>query len=259
MRQPKPLSYTQKAGIALLVTWVAGLVDTLGFLMLSEILTGNMTGNSVRVAIASTATDWNTAAHRLWPLLMFVAGLVISACIHEIGVRRAIAQTSAIVFLLEAGLFSGFIALFPAPQFVSFRLFSPYFYPAVALLSLGMGLQNATVTRVGALSVRTTHVTGTMTEFAEGISQFIFWAWDRQQRGREIFPLAKKIKSFRETVLMAGLWAAFFMGGVCAALAGKHWGALALVPAIAVLLLLTGVDMVRPIAASQEHPPQENH
>lgn len=257
MKPPRPLSYMQKACVALLVTWVAGLVDTLGFLMLSEILTGNMTGNSVRVAIASTALDWNSAAHRLWPLLMFVGGLVISACIHEAGSRFSFAQTSAIVFLLEAAMFAGFIALFPAHHFASFSLFSPEFYPAVGLLSLGMGLQNATVTRVGALSLRTTHVTGTLSEFAEGISQFIFWAWDRQQRGREVFPLAKKIKSFRETVLMAALWIAFFVGGICAALAGKHWGALALVPAIVALLLLAGIDMTRPIAASQEHPVQE--
>lgn len=253
MTQSKPLNTGQKATVALLVTWVAGLVDTLGFLMISEILTGNMTGNTLRVAVASAELDWNTAAHRFWPVLMFVAGLIISACIHEAGARLGILQTSGIVFFLEAVLLAGVIALFPSGHFQVASIFSPVFYPAVAMLAIGMGLQNATVTRVGALSIRTTHTTGTLSEFAEGFSQFLFWMFDRQRKGKDVFPLAKKTKPFRETVMMAGLWIAFFAGGICAAFAGKRYGALALLPGIAILLLLAGIDMVRPIASSQEH------
>jgi uncharacterized membrane protein YoaK (UPF0700 family) len=163
---PKPLSVGEKALVAVAVTWAAGFVDTTGYLRLSHIFTANMSGNTVRVSLGAATWNWNMAAQRFWPLVAFVTGLLISAAIHEAGHRREFTRTSAIVFGMEAMLLACFLALSRTVWAGNLQSGEP-FYVCTALLGLAMGLQNATITRVGALSVKTTHITGTLTSFAE--------------------------------------------------------------------------------------------
>src|SRR5205823_3787119 len=56
-------------------------------------------------------------------------------------------------------------------------------YLMIGIAALAMGLQNATVTRISGAVVRTTHVTGVITDLGlEGV-QYLYWFWD-QARGR---------------------------------------------------------------------------
>lgn len=257
MSSPRPLTVPEKATVAVTVSWVAGFVDTTGYLRLSHVLTANMSGNTVRVSIGAAALDWNVAAQRLWPLLAFVVGLIVSATIHEAGSRRGWIATSAIVFVAEAALLACFMALSTSVWGGNLQS-AGAFYISTGLLGLGMGLQNATVTRVGALSVKTTHVTGTLTNFAEAFAQFLFWLRDRlrirvRNRWRRVYRTARHQETLWESLLTGSLWLAFFLGGVCAALALGRWGNFSLLPVTAVLLVLAILDLRRPVAASDEH------
>lgn len=95
---------------------------------------------------------------------MFVAGLIARAAIHEAGVRHGMIRTSAIVFGLEILLFGGFAYLQTQAGFAVTN--SGTTYLAMTMLALGMSLQNATLTRVGPLSVKTTHATGMLLRLA---------------------------------------------------------------------------------------------
>jgi uncharacterized membrane protein YoaK (UPF0700 family) len=254
---PKPLSVGEKALVAVAVTWAAGFVDTTGYLRLSHIFTANMSGNTVRVSLGAATWNWNMAAQRFWPLVAFVTGLLISAAIHEAGHRREFTRTSAIVFGMEAMLLACFMALSRTVWAGNLQSGEP-FYVCTALLGLAMGLQNATITRVGALSVKTTHITGTLTSFAEAFGEFLFWLRDRlhapyRNRWQRVYRTAWRQKTFREAVLTASLWIAFFLGGVAAVLGLHSWGNASLVPIVVFLLLLALLDLRRPIAASDEH------
>jgi uncharacterized membrane protein YoaK (UPF0700 family) len=258
MRKPQQLSIREKALVALLATWIAGFVDTTGFLQLSHILTANMSGNTVRVAIGAASLDWNKAAERFWPLVAFVAGLVVSAAIHEAGARRKILSTSAIVFGLEALLLGSFIWM-SSERWHGNPTSVEGFYVSTTILGVAMGLQNATVTKVGALSIKTTHVTGTLTTFAESFSQFLFWAHDRlhatfRHRVQRVARTVLHQKTFRKAALLGGLWIAFFVGGVSAGLCLGSLHTFSLLPPLAVLIGLSALDLLRPIAASDEHP-----
>ncbi|HET7209731.1 MAG TPA: YoaK family protein [Terriglobales bacterium] len=258
MRKTQQLSIGEKALVALLATWIAGFVDTTGFLQLSHILTANMSGNTVQVALGAASLDWNKAAERFWPLVAFVAGLVVSAAIHEAGARRKILSTSAIVFGLEALLLGSFIWM-SSELWHGNPTSAAGFYASTTVLGIAMGLQNATVTKVGALSVKTTHVTGTLTKFAESLSQFLFWAHDRlhaifQHPVKAAARTALHQKTFREASLLGGLWVAFFVGGVSAGLCLGSLRTFSLLPPLAALIGLSALDVVRPIAASDEHP-----
>jgi uncharacterized membrane protein YoaK (UPF0700 family) len=245
-----------KAGVAVSAGWVAGFVDVTGFLLLSHVLTANMSGNTVHVAIGTATLAWADVVRGGLALSMYVAGLIVSAVVHEAGLRHGLVSTSAVVLGAETVLLIGFEVLHAGIWQLGSTVQRPYF--EVTLLALAMGLQNATITRVGALSVKTTHITGTLTEFAAGLSQFLFWFHDRLQarypgRRHRVWRTALHQKPLRQAVLLGALWIAFFAGAIAGALATGSWGALALAPPIGVLIVLTVLDIVRPIAASDEH------
>jgi len=255
-RRAKPLNTIELGIVAVVASWTAGFVDTVGFLLLSDILTANMSGNTVRIGVSAVTTNGFEALRRGWPVLIFVVGLIVSATIHEYGARRKFLSTSAITFGLEALLLVGFDVLYVIRG--SSIKTGTSFFTAAAALAFAMGLQNATVTRVGALSVKTTHVTGTLTKFAEGASQFFFWIHDRLRaagpyRWRRVLRVAPYQKSFREAVLMLLLWVAFIVGAICGAAGQVYFGHFALAPPVVAAVALAAVDLARPIAASEEH------
>lgn len=256
-RTAKRLGPIPLAAVALAATWTAGFVDTVGFLLLSHILTANMSGNTVRIGVSAIDSNGAEALRRGWPVLMFVAGLVTSAIIHEAGARRRFLSTSAVIFALETLLLLA-VDVFYLIRGVGQLAQGSSYLAAAALLAFAMGLQNATLTHVGALSVKTTHITGTLTQFAEGVSQFYFWARDRlsfqgNSRWRRTVLLAPHQKSFRQALLMLLLWSAFIFGAICAAAARRHFSELLLLPPAVMAFALAVIDVLHPLAASDEH------
>lgn len=58
--------------VALALTWIAGVVDAIGFLSFAQIYTANMSGNSVAFGIALAEQNWPKAFLRFWPVLLYV-------------------------------------------------------------------------------------------------------------------------------------------------------------------------------------------
>lgn len=54
------------------------------------------------------------------------------------------------------------------------------FYSLVALPAFAMGLQDAALRRVGGRTVRTTYVTGTLTNLGEDCVAYLYWLRDRR-------------------------------------------------------------------------------
>lgn len=249
--------------MALAVTWAAGFVDTLGFLTLSHILAANMSGNTVRVGIHSAHLQWAEVFRRGWPVLMFIAGLILSAAVLEWAARRHFRSATAITLGMEAALLGTFIH-FAAPHMINGSLQADYatFNLLVALLALAMGLQNASVTRIGALSFKTTHVTGTLTSLAEGAAEYLFWFHDRV-RGRlshriwKVLRLSPRQQAAQKAVFMAGLWLAFALGAVACAYANDVWGVRCLLFPMGVAVVVALVDLRRPILAAPEFKREE--
>ena len=60
----------------------------------------------------------------------------------------------------------------------------PLVYLMTGLAALSMGLQNATITKISNGTVRTTHVTGVVTDLGAEVSQFLWWVFDRKAAGK---------------------------------------------------------------------------
>ncbi|HXR41137.1 MAG TPA: YoaK family protein, partial [Acidothermaceae bacterium] len=95
----------------------------------------------------------------------------------------------------------------------------------LALLVLAMGLQTATLRRIGRRTVRTTYVTGMFTHLAE---ETVGYFADRHDaRHDPSRPESMQARAGRVRVLL-GVWSTYAAGGVCGGFCEISWAAYAL-------------------------------
>jgi uncharacterized membrane protein YoaK (UPF0700 family) len=141
------------------MTLVTGLVDAFSYLVLGHVFVANMTGNVVFLGFALAGAPGFSIAASLLALAAFWAGALIGGAIgSRIGGHRGnlLAATAA----LEALLFAVSVVLAalsanPVP--------GGYRYPLIALLAIGLGMQNATARRLAVPDLTTTVLTLTIT------------------------------------------------------------------------------------------------
>jgi uncharacterized membrane protein YoaK (UPF0700 family) len=125
------------------------------------------------------------------------------------------------------------------------------FYLAVALPSLALGLQNATLRRVGGHTVRTTFVTGMLTDLAEAAVAYVFWARDRLAGPglgvRAVLWLSFKDESLHRFALYSSIWLVYVIGAVAGTTADLRGSLHALALPVGVLLLVAVWNAVRPV------------
>jgi uncharacterized membrane protein YoaK (UPF0700 family) len=165
----------EQSWAALLLAWVAAFSDAIGFLVLQQLGASFMSGNSMTTGVALGRLDWPSVLQRGLPILSFflgnMLGLLVLAQVRRWGIRSSF----AVVFGLEAVCMLAFLLLGthalqggvirPSP--------SGIFYLCVVLLTLAMGLQTATLRRAGGQGVRTTFVTGVLSDWAHAMTRLM--------------------------------------------------------------------------------------
>lgn len=236
---------------AVVLTGVAGFVDVVGYLFLFHVFVANMSGNSVAAGLSAAEGNWREVARRGFPILMFLVGLIGGGCVAKLGSRRwGPGRAVGVTLLLEVGLLGAFtlcgtFAIGPSIHHPPL----PWEVPLVALAAVGMGVQNVTLRATGALSVYTTHVTGSLTQLADEAVQLGLWAYDRLTRrrpraGRRWRRLVRAVShhpTFHWMVLHAALWVAYVVGAAAGAVAIGHWGPAAMAVPTIILLLVVAV------------------
>jgi uncharacterized membrane protein YoaK (UPF0700 family) len=239
----------------LILTAIAGMVDVVGYLMLSHILPANMSGNTVEGALSWTHGEMAGTSRRLWAVVSFVFGAVVSASLHEWAKRRKLRSPASIALLLEVVLLMGWVVcanLWSRDLAARPEVFGIRYFATLTLATVSMGVQNASLTRVGPVHAFTTHVTGTITKLAESWVESAFWLKDQLRHFpeaglRRTLRKAAKLHSTQSLWIMSALWLAFFAGALLAGPLIRHWGIDVLVfPAIA-LSGLAAWSAVRPL------------
>jgi uncharacterized membrane protein YoaK (UPF0700 family) len=106
----------------------------------------------------------------------------------------------------------------------------------VMLLCFTMGLQNAIITKLSNSVIRTTHVTGMVTDIGIALGRIVFST--AREPGVSISPELATLR------LLASLVVLFFFGGVTGALGFRHVGFFFTVPPSAVLVLLAIMPVI---------------
>ncbi len=223
--------------LGLALAFVAGAINAGGLLAVGQ-YTSHMTG--IVSATADHLALGNTAlvGGGIGALLSFLLGAMLTALMVNYARRRQRHSTFALPLLLEAvlllvfGLLGSQLSALPG-------LFVP---ATVMLLCFIMGLQNALVTKLSRAEIRTTHVTGLITDIGIELGKALYI------NRRPLADQAPVHANRARLALLSQLLAAFFTGGVLGALGFKQFGFLATVPPALVLsafALVPATDDIR--------------
>jgi uncharacterized membrane protein YoaK (UPF0700 family) len=223
-------------GVAL--AFVAGAINAGGFLAVHQ-YTSHVTGAISAAADHLALGAWDLALDALGAVLCFLLGAACTALTVNYGRRRGLASEYALPLLLEALLLLVFGVLGARLAGVD-ALFLP---ATVMLLCFMMGLQNALITKISQAEIRTTHMTGIVTDIGIELGRMLYWNRDAGQ---------PKVEANRgRLMLLLSLLLSFVAGALAGALGFKHAGYLATVPLACLLCglaLVPAVDDLRRLA-----------
>jgi len=217
--------------LGMVLAFVAGAANAGGFIAVHR-FTSHMTGIVAAMADDLAGGAFGLAAAGLGALASFVAGAACCALIVNYARRRALHSIYALPLLFEASLLLLFGVLGTRLAAAGTAI-----VPAtVTLLCFMMGLQNAVITKLSNAEIRTTHMTGVMTDI--GI-----------ELGKALYPgrsgALPAVTANRDRLrLLSMLAASFFVGGIAGAAGFARLGYAATVPLAMLLVLLAIVPVV---------------
>ena len=218
------------------LAFVAGATNAGGFLAVHQ-YTSHMTGIVSAMADHLVLGDGEVVLSGLGGLLCFLLGAMTSAVLVNHARRRQLFAEYAWPLLLEALLLLAF-GLTGAQLERLHGLFVP---GTVMLLCFIMGLQNAVMSKITHSEIRTTHVTGTITDIGIELGKLVYWN-DPDSSAPPVRANSERLR------MLLALAASFFLGGLLGAWGFKGFGYLCTVPlalALVVMACVPALDDLR--------------
>ncbi len=207
---------------------IAGALNAGGFLAVGQ-YTSHMTG------ILSSAADdfilgkFVPAFAAIFMLIAFTWGAACTALMVNYAKRNSMRHIYTPVLLLEAILLLVFGLV--GSHLREHEVITVSF--TAILLCYVMGLQNALITKISNAVIRTTHVTGLVTDLGIELGKMIYWNRTHTQSNDNVAANRYKLH------LYGTLIGAFFVGGLLGAAGFKYLGFISTLPLAAALILLS--------------------
>ncbi|MFC0666346.1 YoaK family protein [Azotobacter chroococcum] len=219
--------------LGLSLAFVAGAANAGGFLAVQQ-YTSHMTGIASSMAGNLALGSTELALGGLGGLLSFVAGAITSTLLVNFSRRRRLHGQYALPLLLEALLLLCFGVL--GTRLMEIAGF--YIPLTVMLLCFIMGLQNAIITKISNAEIRTTHITGMVTDIGIELGKLIYV-------NRSALPDQEPVRANRERLrINALLVGCFLVGSAIGAFGFSHFGFRSTVPLAALLMLLAALPIL---------------
>jgi uncharacterized membrane protein YoaK (UPF0700 family) len=217
------------------LTFVAGATNAGGFLAVGQ-YTSHMSGILSSIADNLVLGQVTLAIAAAGAILAFVGGAMTTAVLVNWGLRRRLHSAYGLPLFLES------VALLVFGMAgASINLFAPLFVPlTVVILCFIMGLQNAVITKISRAEIRTTHVTGLVTDIGIELGKLVYINPSDADRD----PVLANRQKLRIHTLLVGC---FFVGGLAGAIGFKHVGFVSTVPLAIGLWLLALRPFVRDV------------
>ena len=215
--------------LGMTLAFVAGALNAGGFLAIGQ-YTSHMSG------IVSSATDNIVLGHfalafsSFLALCAFLCGSASTAIFVNYARRNGFTYiyTPTLIFEAVLLLFFGLVGKkLQQHELIQLSLIA-------ILLCYVMGLQNALITKISNAEIRTTHVTGMVTDIGIELGKLLYWNRSASQLDQaEVSANRNKLKIYGLLVI------SFFSGGLVGALGFKHLGFIATVPLAIALITLS--------------------
>lgn len=167
-------SVAKNATLAAYLAFVGGYVNSSGCLLVGS-FTSHVTGSVGRLSIDLASRNSGAAGLALAFVVSFFVGAVGASLIVESSVFHRAARAYAFALVVESCLLGAFIVIAD----LSGTIHPRWLDAEAVLLCTAMGMQNSLVTRLSGAVVRTTHLTGIVTDLGIEVARAI-----RFYRGR---------------------------------------------------------------------------
>lgn len=210
--------------LGLSLAFVAGAANAGGFLAVNQ-YTSHMTGIISAMADDLALGKLQPGLLALAALLCFISGAATTAILVNWARRRKLHSEFALALMLEAllllvfGLLGGNLSARWGLALI------------VMVLCYVMGLQNAIITKISQAQIRTTHVTGLVTDIGIELGKALYW---NHKDAPAVRADHVKLRLLTQLLVM------FFFGGFLGALGFKHLGFASTLP-LALILLTLGI------------------
>jgi uncharacterized membrane protein YoaK (UPF0700 family) len=217
------------------LAFVAGAVNAGGFLAISQ-YTSHMTGIISSIGDHVALSNVIPVLGGLSLLAAFVGGAIMTALLVNWGRRHKIHSEIALPLLLEAmvlllfGLLGAYL-----------HLYKPLTIPMIALLlCFVMGLQNAIMTNISRAEIRTTHMTGVVTDIGLELGRLMYW--NHSKEGNKIHLVVANRNKLKAHLLIFSM---FLFGGIVGAISFKKTGYISVVPISISLVAISALQIYR--------------
>ncbi|SDN64176.1 YoaK family protein [Polaromonas sp. JS666] len=211
-----------------LLAFNAGAINAGGFLVVG-MYTSHMTGFASLLADNLVLGHMALVLGAVGALLAFTTGAAVTAVLVNWARQNHLRSEYALPLLLEAVLMLLFGLLG-----ATLNRQTPFAVPlTVLVLAFTMGLQNALVSKISSSQIRTTHMTGVITDLGIELGKMFYW-------NRTASPPESRVRANRIKLRLFGtLLAMFIAGGVVGAAGFKYIGFIWVVPLALMLLALS--------------------
>ena len=258
MLSARAYSFRQKSKLAISLSWIGGYVNIV-LLLSCGTFASHMTGNATRFGELLVKRDWHLAAQFGLMILSFWLGAVSSAFMTEWAQRSGVRSKYVLPMAVEGVLLSALAWLvYHHTHAGSAIAASTLLVHSMAnLAAFAMGLQNATITEISGAVIRTTHLTGVVTDFGlEGV-RFLNWYIDRAQgrwwaRSGRVLRISQRHPTAQRLFLLFAVFWSFIFGAGVGTFGYLHYPSLALLLPVAFIGWIILMDWWKPIAGVKE-------
>lgn len=193
---------------SVLLSLTAGIVNAIALLGFVSLSVSHVTGTATLTSTAIVQGDWRHYGAGVMTILAFLVGAMLSGMIVR-GESLQLGRRYGVALILEAMLL-----------YAACLAFTQRWFVGEMLASMACGLQNAMIATYSGSVIRTTHLTGLVTDIGVALGNWL--------TGRPVKQL--------QVVLQLAICIGFFWGGALGAWLFQHWHYWALlVPATIVL------------------------
>ncbi|GAB2865432.1 YoaK family protein [Nocardioides pacificus] len=226
--------------LAGLLALTAGVLNSVGFVAVS-VYTSHMTGIVASLADNLVIGGAGLVGIGVLSLVCFVVGAMTCAVVFNWGRRRDLRGRYANVLVLEALLILLFGLLAESLSWSHRNLVF------ISVLCFTMGLQNAIITKISDAQIRTTHVTGMVTDIGIELGKLAY-----RQRTPGLPPVQADPRKLSMLATLVGL---FFLGGVLGAVGYLEFGFPVVIPLAVLVFASAGAPVAADVRRARAAPP----
>jgi uncharacterized membrane protein YoaK (UPF0700 family) len=245
-----------KIAVALILTFSSGVVDIVGFLGIFRLFTAHVTGTTVHLGQSMVLGKRADVVGAVVVVAAFFLGSVLGRALIETGARRRFRRIASVTLAIEAAMLV-IVAAARIASAASARTAPTETFLYLALLAGAMGLQTATLTRVGPLTVHTTFVTGMINKLAQLVSRILFRGYDFLRGRATTEKRAEQSAECKQASFIFSIWVCYVLGAVAGTAGYLRWGIQSLLVATAGLALCIVTDVFAPLSVAEEREQSE--